>query len=371
MTSPIGHCRRVGFTLVELLTVIVIISVLGTISVAALRGTQTVAKANKTKGTIQKLDTALMAVYESYEERFEKILDEAVNYSGFPAMPPTPRAREVAKLKQHLIWDLMRMEMPSHLAEIDLSKSPPIDLLPIKYKLSTDPNPADPTSTTNIHVKEPVVLGYYRRAFQAAIARNPDTKNSSSELLFMIIANLNPEALEHFSGTEIDDTDGNGLLEFVDGWGYPIRFLRAASGFSDTDRQADVVRYANFTLDPAAADWNGEQPKKIMDADWNNEQASDPDLLKAFRRAVQRWPDPFDPNNNVNRTWFLYPVIISAGPDHELDLVFGKGGSGIAPPTVADDINPFNYPLGSPSDTNNNGVLEHYDNIHNHQISGF
>ena len=57
-------------------------------------------------------------------------------------------------------------------------------------------------------------------------------KNAAAECLYMIVMGI-PEAAEQFQNTEIGDVDGDGLKEFIDGWGHPIRFIRWPVGFVD------------------------------------------------------------------------------------------------------------------------------------------
>ena len=413
-----------GFTLVELLTVIVIISMLAAIGLVALNGAYTEAKNAKTRGTIAKLDAAIQAIFEGYEEKFDAIsIDRTRLARALGGTNVTNADMAIAKI--HFIRDLMRMEMPQSWEEVmyenDLylvvandSRNWPIPILDGSVSL-TD------AASIAYAVDTPAVLAYYRQERSRVL-----NLSDSAELLYLIIANLNPEALESFHGSEIGDVDGNGLMEFLDAWGQPIRFYRYAAGFDGSDRQpniiADAIRWGNagFAIgDDVSELWNngpdgeldttnGEPVDIPLPAVWNEiainnwEDLSglslpggltenDKRRIKSFCTANASYSDPFDPEGVV-RSWFLYPLIVSAGPDGLFDL---NGEAPRLPPISVDAYsncvtwtsgqrnaktpmiygrfvqatgmpNDYTAPDGSPA----NGVLNHFDNIHNHRSSG-
>ncbi|HUP80250.1 MAG TPA: hypothetical protein VM260_16970, partial [Pirellula sp.] len=66
-----------------------------------------------------------------------------------------------------------------------------------------------------------------------------DKTNANAELLFLIVegSDLNgSSAIELFGKSEIKDTDGDGLNEFVDAFGRPIRWIRWPAGFAGSSR---------------------------------------------------------------------------------------------------------------------------------------
>jgi hypothetical protein len=169
---------------------------------------------------------------------------------------------------------------------------------------------------------------------------------SSSELLFLIIQNLNPEALEAFRGSEVADTDGDGFLEFVDAWGRPIQFLRWAPAFPDSDLQQNILALC----DPKYV------PKRNIEDNrtwWKNK---DQRLLDAMASASKRHSFQLDGQAN-SIGWFLYPLIYSAGPDGKYGIDEGDNA------VIGTDeiVDPYAFPYGMPSGSS------HLDNIHNHQ----
>jgi type II secretory pathway pseudopilin PulG len=373
---------------VELLTVVVIISMLAGMSMLVLTSTITAAKESKTRGIIAKLDAAILDIYESYQERFDNILNES-NYGSYTG---TLTAKELAQLKLHLMYDLMRMEMPSYWNEITADpgvKNTPID--PISITFDTHP-------FSFVLTQLPPVYSYYiSEAGKIQTSGNPDYDNGPAEMLFLIIANLNPEALENFHGSEIGDTNNNGAREFLDAWGRPIYFFRFAPGFTGSDLQPDVVRMAKLPLATAAD--NTELWNPLPTAPWSSPSPW-ADIRDVYNTVMKQFPDPFDPydpndsrdlreppsdppDSNTSpepykqdkHSWFLYPLVISAGADGFFDIAFGRrenegeNKGKMKPPSTSAEVNPFNYPTGIPQDYENSGAFHHYDNIHNHRSS--
>jgi len=323
---------RQAFTLVELLVVGAIILILVALTLFAMSMVTASTKITKTRTTIQKIDTAMQHIFGTYEDKFVVIKKKVA--ADYPT--PTFSEEEQQKIAAHFIRDTMRMEMPSSWAEVyDSAVNPHTPLGPIKI------------TETDYAVEESPLLKYYWKAYETA----EKTPNRAA-LLFLVIQNLHPEALEAFHGSEVADTDGDGLLEFVDAWGKPIQFLRWAPAFSDSDLQQDVLKMAgDFPK-------TGPQSEKVT---WW--RAREIPLLDAMKRASANQPDLLDERTDTIG-WFLYPLIYSAGPDGKYGIT-DEMMNGTVPqsPTAENEgiLDPFMFPLGMPDGS------EHFDNIHNHQ----
>lgn len=346
--------NKKAFTLIELLTVVVIISMMATFSLIAVNSSVNGAKESKTRGTIQKLDSAFQEIFEKYQDKYDNILNECVDSSGAvvtTTMLNTLNKEQLVELKQHLMYDLMRMEMPAHWFDVIQAVNTGTQVLPISM------------GTPDFYVKQPAVFDYYVQ--MSKTISNWD--EGAAELLYLIVANLNPEALANFRGNEIGDVNGNGINEFHDGWGRPIQFIRFAPALTDTFRQPDIIRLSRGTstpLSPESLDWSSDDPgwwtKPASCAEYN-------DMPPCYQRAITQMPDAFDPDNRLQRSWFLYPVIVSAGADGKFDIDLGRKNAGSILSPSQGHVNPFDYPTGMPRDNDGNGVLNHYDNISNHQ----
>jgi len=179
---------------------------------------------------------------------------------------------------------------------------------------------ADITTAPITGIPRPAVSQLYLTFYNN---NNPQPNYSPAECLYLIIAVGMPAEMANFSQEDVGDLDNDGWPEFLDGWGRPIMFLRWAPGFS-RDLNSDVdsqVQSGNAMLDP----------------------------------------DPFDPRK-VGGGFRLVPLIYSGGPDKKYDIDPGQGSS-YNGNLFSDLAN-----VGTPTDFDGNGQLNHYDNIHNHRM---
>ena len=315
--------HRQAFTLVELLVVCTIIAMLASLTLIAVRASAGSAKVSKTRATLQKLDTAMQQIFETYEDKFaafKRRVDQ-----NYPELSEENRLL----LALHYVRDTMRMEMPQCWEETLL-----------------EPLPVYINGTSYPAVEMSPLLAYYQKECEKTVTATQNFPHRSA-LLFLIIQNLNPEALSAFHGSEVADTDGDGLPEFVDAWGSPIQFLRWAPALTGSDLQQNVWTLAK----PTAEGW------------LNN-------LQKEKHEACERQPCLLGLPVDVDKSafgWFLYPLIYSAGPDKKYGLDVGNldEGNGNVLPSNGEPLDPYVYPCGMPD-----GTGDHFDNIHNHRWFG-
>jgi type II secretory pathway pseudopilin PulG len=239
-----------------MLVVLVILSVLTSLSLAGLAGAVLRGKTEKTKSTIRKLNEIVMSQYEGYLRR---------------RVVFTPSANRVTAARDRLLAlrILMAQELPDQWADV--------------YSPSTVP--ANATGPTRAYA-------LYAQTIPAIPGRT--TRYQGPECLWMIIerGGLNAEGgADHFRDDEQGDLDEDGAIEFWDGWGRPIDFIRWPAGFSS------IVQRQNATTNP----------------------------------------DPFDPlrvSGTVNflgmnqRDYALIPLIYSAGPDEATNTQDVSSGDG-------------------------------------------
>ena len=136
-TARIVPARRRAFTLVELLIVIIILAILGSIIMFAMFSSQEAARAAKTRNMIAKLNALIMPKYESYMTR-----RVPVRASG--------ARTNMAYVRLHALRDLMRFEMPERWTDLE-------DIEP--------PNPNRPSQVSGIRIPigRSIVLATNRR----------------------------------------------------------------------------------------------------------------------------------------------------------------------------------------------------------------
>lgn len=278
------NSKRIGFTLVELLIVVMIIAILAGMALGALQIAQDSAAKARTRVTIQKLHRFVMEKYASYQYRYVP-----VSTTG------TSKERALERLKELRL--LQRREMPDCWSEV----------------------PSDTSDATAAQIRF-----VQARPSNVSDAQNP---HASAELLYLLVMSM-PGADVAFASSEIGDTDGNGLKEFLDGWGQPIYFIR----------------------------WPGQY------YNGNNGVISQLQTMEAKDgRYLQH--DPFDPMRVDGNAYAVFPLIFSSGPDGMKGIIMGGGA------TV-----PYEGDAGSPGESDGNGhnttteTSFIYDNITNHNL---
>ncbi|MEX2187973.1 MAG: prepilin-type N-terminal cleavage/methylation domain-containing protein [Pirellulales bacterium] len=296
-----GGRRDAGFTLVELLIVVVIVSLVAGMMLFALSGARNNALERKTRTTIQRLSEALQARWNTYETRRIVWQDGQA-----PSSDLTPIDAARRRLKG--LRELMRMELPQAWSEVE-------------------------TTPTSGIVQPAANRAYQRRVAEARGKDGKPAKQSAdygtyagAECLYMILTTRMGEEesiRDSIKDSEIGDVDGDGLFEFLDGWGNPILFIRWAPAFESE-------------LQPAEARTN---PRR------------------------KEYHDPFDPLMTDDRSFALFPLIYSAGRDKKYDIHHQREG---------DMNNPYAQSnMGQPMDENSLGEVKDgqdnsRDNIHNH-----
>lgn len=293
--------RDAGFTLVELLIVVTIIALLAGMMIFALAGARDNALERKTKATVQRLNEALLARWMSYETR-RIVWQEGQG----PRAGGSPR--EAATMRLKALRELMRMELPQAYSEIS----------------------AQPTTG----IVRPAANRSYQRRIKEAKGKDGKPASSSADLatyagaecLYLILTTRMGEEesiRESVKDSEIGDVDGDGMFEFLDGWGNPILFIRWAPGFESEIQTAEAR----------------SQPRR------------------------KEYHDPFDPLMTDDRAFALYPLIYSAGRDKKYDIHHKREG----------DMNdPYSQQnMGLPMDEDGYGYEQDskdnsLDNIHNH-----
>jgi prepilin-type N-terminal cleavage/methylation domain-containing protein len=270
--------KRRAFTLVELLIVMMIMGILASIVLFALASVQESVRVDKTKATINKLNAIVMAKWDSYKTRRVPI-----------SIPAGTQPKAAAQYRLDTLRELMRMEMPDRYSDI---LDPPVN----RSRAGDSMSPL---------IAVPGVTLAYRNALSSN--RTDQFENAECLYLFITKGSGDVDVMEQFRPDEIGDTDGDGMNEFLDGWGRPINFLRWAAGFHSPLQPADAKEHDPFdplrVYSPSAGDAN--------------------------------YPNGVYPP--------LYPMIFSPGPDHRSEIQDGGGN----PPYHASKTSPPNNPYAT------------------------
>lgn len=417
--------RASGFTLVELLIVISIAGfLLATLGVTIAnylenaREQQTVATLRKIEGLIAERLKGLERAYKkpdfaTFVTRFQKQLQAGDANQGILQMPGF--SREATEMLARKLFT--RMLFPQTLSEG----------IPLSSEDLNGNNMLDPGEDKNGNG----TLDYYQTVFDRIrgdkgvqfnyanhVATAESRKTESSELLYYALTSMElfgiaPVPTE-FRDTEVRDTDGDGMLEFIDGWGRPLRFYRSptrlikpygmlgpdgypgAQGDDDPPPPPNVGVAEDFAeigfisqTGPTddhyiSPEWRrfaglfiGGLPRApyqgpsgggvLVNYDQLNQDPDDPYglLISEFRR-LSITNNVINPTNLVNTeravsplwnfpTFDVYhkPLVVSAGPDGEL---------GILEPFPTEDLDGDGV-LGPNEDFNANGQIDIFGHL--------
>ncbi len=121
MIQRINNDRiRPGFTLVEILAVMVVMSIMAGMVLTAIQGVSATAKASRTRSIIATVDSVIQEQYDAYKYRALSV--EPPNYSQLTPTGDTYGyellSSEAARVRMLMIRDLQRMELPDRLSDI-------------------------------------------------------------------------------------------------------------------------------------------------------------------------------------------------------------------------------------------------------------
>ena len=194
---------RSGFTLVELLMVISIIAILASLGVAVLRSAENDSRAARTETIVTKIDNVIQRRFEAYETRTLPFrIDTNMGFE------------DRRQLRNLVLAEWIRGEMPT--SEMDLNNF-------------GDSGAFSGTS------REPAMVKRLRRHFapSSGVDQNWAAQNQGAECLYAILKNSwdgDNRGTHFLTPQEIGDTDGDGALEVLDGWGDPMLFSVTANG---------------------------------------------------------------------------------------------------------------------------------------------
>ncbi len=299
---------RRAFTLIELLVVIAVIVLLLVITVTVFGRLITTARERATLATIKKIhenvyQRALAIDRDLKRGRYRMRVDLKVSTMGISESAATTLVRK----------ELMREHFPQVVT--DLPESPPGD--PAQY-------------------------------------------NNSAELLYYVLSEGEDfgtdTGVDEFTSTEVTDTDGDGLLEFVDAWNKPLRFYRWPTRLYRPNGRTDNVTnaYASMLTPTVTTTMMAQDPDDPLGELHDEINSPNPNGLKSAYPDA----DAFEIVYHTLDTFHPF-LIISAGADETLGL------------NEPGDVANFGH-LARPTDETitNGGDSAINDNITNRQPAG-
>ncbi|MEM9353602.1 MAG: prepilin-type N-terminal cleavage/methylation domain-containing protein [Planctomycetota bacterium] len=373
--------RRHAVTLVELLITMAILSILAAAFLGAQNAALEASRRARTKTTIAKIHTLLMEKWSDYKTARLDL--------QFVTLPPSATSVP-GHVRADIMLDALRMtqklEMPDRWSDIlgDVNETGrPVNLAAprsaalegatgllrrplFKQIARTDLTPGG-LGPYVAQLNYPDLTRTYLRRYNE-IKADADLETierfQGAECLYLIIMNGtgDGEARSLFGQRDIGDTDGDGALEFLDGWGRPIRYIRWPAGFFPSELMS-------IDLDLG--------PPPVITGDFD----TDHDPFDYFRRdlpvtsGIVATTSLVVPNPILGSPGFLFdergayrllPLVYSVGPDGD-DDVFTSAGDVTEIDPYASIYGDNMLLIGAPGD-DEGGEFGYLDNIYNHQI---
>jgi prepilin-type N-terminal cleavage/methylation domain-containing protein len=314
---------KTGFTLVEILVVMVVIGIMASMVLAAVQGVTASARVSRTRTIIGLIDSVIQEKYDSYKYRSLPIevpnfasTVGTMNAGGDTMLSFEVLGTEAARVRLNMIRDLQRMEMPDRYSDFTTAPASvygaasPVLIKDTSEQIvgtRTDKSLRRSFPVSWFNNSAPSLVQAYRTRYTAA---TPTLEYQSAECLYLILAtsySAGTPAIDAIPTSNIGDVDGDGMFEILDGWGNPIGFIRWPIGFDDPDGALDLDIADEFDL-----------------------------FRSDFYYSVTTAPAPSSstvlPAVNVNdgiygAPWAMRPLVISAGEDGEFGIAFNPVNS--------------------------------------------
>jgi type II secretory pathway pseudopilin PulG len=141
-------------------------------------------------------------------------------------------------------------------------------------------------------------------------------ETESAEVLYFMLTQSEvggaaPVDAGEFLASEVGDTDGDGLMEFLDAWGNPLRFYRWPTRLFKNNGTTHSGDTAGLLVQGLPA----HSANDLLDTD-----PDDPlEQLGSLITALSTKPKKFEDLYHTPYTYHI-PLVVSAGPDGELGM---------------------------------------------------
>lgn len=309
MTNALEHVRgrRAAFTLIEILVAIGIIAFLLSITITAVSSFSGSAREAATATTLLKIQKLMQQRADGFEawitlQKRNQSFDKRINQKRVELQNLGVYALKEETLDILVRKDLFRYFFPQH--QFD--------------------RPQKDWSRQNTWSRHPVWVALTKKPGWQPASHTPQTE--SAELLYFVLTETEvfgvpPVDEGEFRSSEVADTDGDGLLEFVDAWGNPVRFYRWPTRLFNHDNSIATPPLrdeANILIKGLPAPHPlGLWPQDLL--------YRDPDdglgRIRGDYLRVVPFRNVFTQYNYHSIDTFHAPLIVSAGGDEQLGLL--------------------------------------------------
>lgn len=272
--------RRPGFTMIELLVVISIIAILGTLLAGAAFQVLAQQQKNNTETTLQK-------VSDAFDQQWKAVIDQAKKEAPQPGVLTLAGGDEN---RARTMWIVLRLRQE----------------FPVSFAEATSP-----IQNAGLGILLPAKDAYVRAINSRTGATNPNTESAACLVLALSqgrrgMASFNLD--EALGSGALRDTDNDGLKEIVDAWGTAIGFWRWPM------LNPEFLSITNKV--------NPVDPSKVLTAPvWDSSGNSN--AVLTFE-ALSGGYVVHDPSSNVwPRVFYSIPVVGSAGRNKQFGLSVG------------------------------------------------
>jgi type II secretory pathway pseudopilin PulG len=339
-----------------MLMTIGIILFLAAVLVVAIGQAGRKAREEATRATITKISNQVQERLESLDrlKSQQQWAADVKKYAAALGFPPDPEHIHMANVL--LLKMRVRAQFPQSFVEYATPPSTP------------DPNPVFAAEISRLTPPD------YATWLSSHPTHNPETE--SSALLYFILTSAKGFGVPtvdpgEYKASEVADTDGDGLLEFIDAWGKPLRFYRWPTRLFATG-QYDFDSSNNSPNSPIRAKIDRSRGATIL---FKELPTGNPDPLArdeddpTFALPIRTQQDAENFEQDYHTPFTSHPfLIVSSGPDGQ-KKANPNDAFGLYPPTYVqiDPINAVNsvfgnlaQPIGTPA-----GLDAMTDNITN------
>lgn len=299
--------RTAGFTLVELMVVIGLITLLMGILVVAMGRAGTRAREEATRALIRKVSNQVQERLEALDRlrSRQQFKDQADSFFSASNISPEVRYNSfnvsvlpLNDTTKPILWHkvLIKYYFPQSFAELRVVER---DL--VYYPISAQYGQQYPALIANFN------------------ASNHQTETESSELLYFALTHMQVLGIPtvdpgEYKASEVQDTDNDGLLEFVDAWGKPLRFYRWPTRLYTTNTYDPQVGRPVIDRNLGATILQSTLPRSAAPDPLARDQDDPTYVLWPSVPPSVTFREEFEKSFHTTSTYHNF-MIVSSGPD--------------------------------------------------------